>query len=137
MQKDGPFFHLRATKNASLRARKGATLRLVLDLGAMLDGLAWHYQGQAPALYFSQILGLSLSKSPGIYISLLLCAYGRSRTRANRARARVRSETDSAPSLRRTNRTSKDERMGLTTLGFSNPAACQSIRLTSSGVRMI
>jgi len=46
-------------------------------------------------------------------------------------------ETDSAPSLRRTNRTSKDERMGLTTLGFSNPAACQSIRLTSSGVRMI
>jgi hypothetical protein len=27
--------------------------------------------------------------------------------------------------------------MGLTTLGFSNPAACQSTELTSSGVRMI
>jgi hypothetical protein len=42
----------------------------------MLTVLAWHRQGRAFAPYLGQILGLSLSKSPGIYTwSCLRCFF--------------------------------------------------------------
>jgi hypothetical protein len=44
-----------------------ARLWLALGLGVVLAVLAWHHQGQALVPYLGQILGLSLSKSPGSY----------------------------------------------------------------------
>ena len=80
--------------NANLIARKNAALAgpveiplqnlswimtystgLASGLGAMWDGLAWHHQGQAPAPYLGQIIGLSLWKSLSNYIRLRILPY--------------------------------------------------------------